>query len=78
MHDNGIYLMMNITGRIIFKTRFRCPHDTIIKVKYLTDNKNINVQVQCRERLGEEFCFYRVTLNIFVPEQRAFNARNFR
>ena len=28
------FLMMKITGRIIFKTMFRCPHDTIIRSKY--------------------------------------------
>ena len=33
-HDNVIDLIMKITGRIIFKTTFRCPHDTIIKSKY--------------------------------------------
>ena len=33
-HDNVIDLMMKITGRIIFKTTFRCPHDTIIRSKY--------------------------------------------
>ena len=29
-----IDLMMKITGRIIFKTTFRCPRDTIIRSKY--------------------------------------------
>ena len=29
-----IYLIMKITGRIIFKTTFRCPHDTVIRSKY--------------------------------------------
>ena len=33
-HDNVIDLIMKITGRIIFKTTFRCPHDTIIRSKY--------------------------------------------
>ena len=33
-HDKFIDLMMKITGRIIFKTAFRCPHDTIIRSKY--------------------------------------------
>ena len=33
-HDNVIDLMMKITGRIILKTTFRCPHDTIIRAKY--------------------------------------------
>ena len=33
-HDNVINLIMKITGRIIFKTTFRCPHDTIIRSKY--------------------------------------------
>ena len=32
-HDNVIDLMIKITGRIIFKTTFRCPHDTIIRSK---------------------------------------------
>ena len=29
-----IDLMMKSMGRIIFKTMFRCPHDTIIRSKY--------------------------------------------
>ena len=33
-HDNVIDLMMKITGRIIFKTTFGCPHDTIIRSNY--------------------------------------------
>ena len=33
-HDNVIDLIIKITGRIIFKTTFRCPHDTIIRSKY--------------------------------------------
>ena len=33
-YNNVIDLMMKITGRIIFKTTFRCPHDTIIRSKY--------------------------------------------
>ena len=32
-HDNVIDLMMKITGRIIFNTKFRCPHYTIIRSK---------------------------------------------
>ena len=33
-HDNVIDLIMKITGKIIFKTTFRCPHNTIIRSKY--------------------------------------------
>ena len=33
-HDNVINLIMKVTGRIIFKTTFRCPHDSIIRSKY--------------------------------------------
>ena len=29
-HDNVIDLMMKITGKIILKTTFRCPRDTIV------------------------------------------------
>ena len=32
-HDNVIDLIMKITGKVIFKTTFRCPHDTIIRSK---------------------------------------------
>ena len=32
--DNVIDLIMKITGKIIFKTTFRCPRDTIIRPKY--------------------------------------------
>ena len=32
--DNVINLIMKITGKIIFKTTFGCPHDTIIRSKY--------------------------------------------
>ena len=68
-----IYLFqsgMIITSRIIFKTTFRCPHDTIVRSKYniqqITRILMFNVQVQVLSplRLGEKFCFYRVTLNI--------------
>ena len=31
-HDNVINLMMKITGRIIFKTTFQCPHDAIVRL----------------------------------------------
>ena len=33
-HDNVIDLIMKITGKIIFKTTFRCPNDIIIRSKY--------------------------------------------
>ena len=29
-----LHVIMKITGKIIFKTAFRCPHDTIIRSKY--------------------------------------------
>ena len=31
-HDNVINLMMKTMGRIIFKTTFQCPHDTIVRL----------------------------------------------
>ena len=33
--------MMKITGRIIFKTTFRCPHDTIIRSKYINNSLHL-------------------------------------
>ena len=33
-NNNNNNLVMKITGKIIFKTTFRCPHNTIIRSKY--------------------------------------------
>ena len=38
-HDNLIDLMMKLMGRIIIKTTFQCPHDTIIRSKYIIFNR---------------------------------------
>ena len=59
-------LIMKATGRIIFKTTFRCPYDTIIRSKYNFQQitrilmfKYINVQVQRELNLN-------ININILV------------